>query len=308
MNDDPSDDSTLPRILVFGGGGQLGRSLAACAPQIAAHARLVVLDRASADISDAAAVDRAFQTIRPALVINAAAYTAVDRAESEEKQAFEGNALGPYHLARQCAEAAIPFFHVSTDYVFSGRNDRPWLPGDPTGPLNAYGRSKLAGEWAVTATHPGSYIFRTGWVFSPWGNNFVKTMLRLGSERDELGVVADQHGCPTYAPDLADALIRIALALIGGRSHRPGIYHFSNQGPTTWHAFASAIFDEVAKTGARRPLVRAITTPEFPTPAVRPAWSVLDLDATIREFGLGIPLWTDALDRCLKALQQHANP
>lgn len=291
-----------PAILVFGGGGQLGRSLAACAPQVAGKARLVVLDRAVADITDADAVARAFDSTTPTVVINAAAYTAVDRAESEQAQAFAGNALGPYHLARECAAAGVPLFHISTDYVFSGKQGHPWRTDDPTAPPNAYGRSKLAGEWAVMATHPGSYVFRTAWVFSPWGNNFVKTMLRLGRERDELGVVHDQYGCPTYAPDLAAALVQAALGLLDGKPHRPGIYHFTNLEPTTWHAFACAIFDEAAGFGGPKPRVRAITTPEFPTPAARPAWSVLDLESTIAEFGLEIPTWRDALARCIAAL------
>jgi dTDP-4-dehydrorhamnose reductase len=293
------ETSTKPRILVFGGGGQLGRSLAANREKISPDAELIVLDRATGDITDAAAVATAFESHRPSLVINAAAYTSVDRAESEEKQAFEGNALGPHHLARHCALIGIPFFHISTDYVFSGEGDQPWRENDVTGPVNAYGRSKLAGEWAVLSAHPGSYIFRTSWVFSPWGNNFVKTMLRLGADRDELNIVADQHGCPTYAPDLADALLQIALALLGGKSHRPGIYHYSNQGPTTWFAFATAIFEAVEKSGGRRTKTNPIPASAYPTPAARPGWSVLDLDTTIGEFGLEIPHWKDALTRCL---------
>ena len=299
--------SPKPRILVFGGGGQLGRSLAECAAKVG-EAEIIVLDRATADIADVVAVGRAFETHKPALVINAAAYTAVDKAESEEKLAFEGNALGPHRLALHCAAAGVPFFHISTDYVFSGEGDTPWRENDPTGPVNAYGRSKLAGEWAVLSAHADSYIFRTSWVFSPWGNNFVKTMLRLGADRDALNIVGDQHGCPTYAPDLADALVKIALEMLAGRKFRAGIHHFSNQGPTTWFEFASAIFDWVEKSGGRRPTVSPIPASAYPTPASRPAWSVLDLSGTIAEFGLEIPFWTDALDRCLTSLQQDAKP
>ena len=298
-------DASRPRILVFGGGGQLGRALAASPAAAAADVSLHVLSRAEADIADAAAVAAAFDRLRPDLVINAAAYTAVDRAESEEKSAFEGNALGPYHLARLCARDRIPFFHISTDYVFSGEGSRPWREDDPTSPQNAYGRSKLAGEWAVLATHPESHIFRTSWVFSPWGNNFVKTMLRLAKDRDELSIVADQQGCPTYAPDLADALIHIALRKLGGARFTPGIHHFSNQGATNWADFAAAIFDLSAQSGGPRPTVRPIASKDYPTPATRPAWSVMDLSATIREFGLDIPTWNDALVRCLAALHQE---
>jgi dTDP-4-dehydrorhamnose reductase len=293
---------TRPRILVFGGGGQLGQALASCRDRVSPHADLVVLSRAEADITDAAAVARAFETVRPSLVINAAAYTAVDRAETEEALAFDGNALGPHRLACHCAAAGIPFFHISTDYVFSGQGDQPWREDDPPGPLNAYGRSKLAGEWAVMSAHPGSYIFRTSWVFSPWGNNFVKTMLRLGAGRDELTIVGDQHGCPTYAPDLADALLAIALALLSGESRRPGIHHFSNRGATTWFEFAGAIFDAVGKSGRHRPIIRPIPSSEYPVPAKRPAWSVLHLDDTIAHFNLEIPTWQNALERCLTLL------
>ena len=300
----PSPAPGNPRILVFGGTGQLGRALSqrgADFPGLELH----VLDRATGDIADAAAVAQAFERIQPALVINAAAHTAVDRAETEEKAAFEGNALGPYHLAANCARHRIPLFHISTDYVFSGEGDRPWRVDDPTAPQNAYGRSKLAGEWAVLATHPDSYIFRTSWVFSPWGHNFVKTMLRLARDRDELTIVADQHGCPTYAPDLADALLHIAAARLFGRTFRTGIHHFSNQGATNWADFAAAIFEISSRSGGRRPTVRPIASKDYPTPATRPAWSVLDLTDTICEFGLEIPPWSDALGRCIEALRQE---
>jgi len=302
MNDTMPNEPQKPRILVFGGGGQLGRSLASSKAAGASDAELVVLGRDAADITDAAAVARAFESHRPHLVINAAAYTAVDRAESEESLAFAGNALGPHRLALHCAAAGIPFFHVSTDYVFSGKSDRPWRVDDPVDPPNAYGRTKLAGEWALRSAHRDSCIFRTSWVFSPWGNNFVKTMLRLGRERDELAVINDQHGCPTYAPDLADALLKIAVERLAGRAFKPGIYHYCNQGPTTWFDFATAIFDAVEKAGGRRPRVRPIPSSEYPSPAVRPAWSVLDIDGTIEGLGLEIPSWKDALGRCLDKL------
>jgi dTDP-4-dehydrorhamnose reductase len=305
MTETSADAVPKPRILVFGGGGQLGRALAERAESVSADASLQVLTRAEADIADAAAVARAFDRIRPSLVINAAAYTAVDRAESEEKLAFEGNALGPYHLASLCARDHIPLFHISTDYVFSGEGSRPWREDDPTAPQNAYGRSKLAGEWAVLATHPDSHIFRTSWVFSPWGHNFVKTMLRLAKDRDELSIVADQKGCPTYAPDLADALLQIAIAKLGGRRFKTGIHHFSNQGATDWAEFATTIFGMSARHGGPRPTVKPIASKDYPTPATRPAWSVLDLTATVDEFGLEIPPWTDALGRCLETLRQQ---
>lgn len=307
MSQTPAKGAPLPRILVFGG-GQLALSLEARAAAHADSFSLGILRSADCDITDAAAVNRSIDRESPALVINAAAYTAVDRAESEEALAFAVNALGPGHIARRCAADGLPFFHVSTDYVFNGENGKPWRVDDPTGPLGAYGRTKLAGEWAVAAAHPGAFVFRTSWVFSPWGNNFVKTMLRLARDRDELSIVADQHGCPTYAPDLADALLHIATNLLQGRSHTPGIHHFSNRGATTWHEFASAIFDESARRGGRRPTVRPIPSAEYPTPARRPAWSVLDLESTVGEFGIAIPSWTDALRRCMTALHEMEAP
>ncbi len=297
----PKPDST-PVILVFGGGGQLGRALAELGPSLSTRAAVVVLDRASADITNAGQIEHAFQKLRPALIINAAAYTAVDAAESHEAAAFLANAVGPHHLALACAAARIPLLHVSTDYVFSGTGEVPWNPADPTAPLNAYGRGKLAGEWAVQAAHRDSYIFRTSWIFSPWGNNFVKSMLRLGASREELAIVSDQHGCPTYAVDLAEGLLLIAAGLLEGRPYPPGIYHFSNSGATTWFDFADAIFETAAAGGYVRPRLRPIPTSDYPSPATRPRWSVLDCSETTRHFGLTIPPWRDALQRCMDRL------
>ncbi len=295
----------LPVILVFGGGGQLGRALAETGRSHSTGARVTVLDRSSADIANADEVKRMFDQYRPALVINAAAFTAVDAAESHEVMAFLCNAVGPHQLALACAGARIPLLHVSTDYVFSGTGEVPWSPTDPTAPLNAYGRSKLAGEWAVQAAHPDSYIFRTSWVFSPWGNNFVKSMLRLGGSREELAIVSDQHGCPTYALDLAAALLKIAAGLLEGHSFTPGIYHFCNAGVTTWFDFANAVFEIAARSGYARPRLRPITTAEYPLPAARPRWSVLDCSETVRHFDLTIPSWRDALQRCMDRLAKE---
>jgi len=297
-------DST-PVILVFGGGGQLGRALAESGQSSSTEAVVVVLERSAADITNADDVMRVFEKFRPAVVINAAAYTAVDAAESHEAMAFRSNAMGPHNLALACAGAHIPLLHVSTDYVFPGTGEVPWSPADPIAPVNAYGRSKLAGEWAVQAAHRHSYIFRTSWVFSPWGNNFVKSMLRLGAARAELAIVNDQHGCPTYALDLAATLLKIAAGLLQGQSFTPGIYHFSNTGATTWFDFANAVFEIAARSGYVRPRLRPITTAEYPSPAARPQWSVLDCRATIRHFGLTIPAWRDALQRCMDRLAKE---
>ena len=291
-----------PVILVFGGGGQLGRALAEAGPTRATEAVVTVLDQSTADITNADDLKRMFEKFRPAVVINAAAYTAVDAAESDEAMAFLGNAMGPHQLALACAAAHIPLLHVSTDYVFSGTGEVPWTPADPVAPLNAYGRSKLAGEWAVQAAHRDSYIFRTSWVFSPWGNNFVKSMLRLGASRDELAIVSDQHGCPTYALDLAAALLKISAGLLDGHSFTPGIYHFTNSGVTTWFDFADAVFEIAARSGYVRPRLRPIATSQYPTPATRPQWSALDCSQTTRHFDLAIPSWRDALQRCMERL------
>ncbi|MGD7651665.1 MAG: dTDP-4-dehydrorhamnose reductase [Verrucomicrobiales bacterium] len=293
--------SAQHQILVIGGGGQLSTSLqeaAADFPEFELH----VPDMHETDITDAGSVKAAFEKFRPALVVNAAAHTAVDKAESEEGVAFAINALGPYLLALECAAAGVPLYHISTDYVFDGEGDRPWREDDLVGPLGAYGRTKLAGEWAVAATHGDSLVFRTSWVFSPFGNNFVKTMLRLAEDRDELTIVGDQHGCPTYAPDLAKALLEAARGRLVGGEKRAGVYHFCNQGPTSWFEFAQAIFAKGVEFGFKQPEVRAIPTSDYPTPAKRPAWSVLDLERTRRDFGFKIPQWDDALDRCLARL------
>jgi dTDP-4-dehydrorhamnose reductase len=195
-------------ILVFGGGGQLGQELARIAPQ--REVALTALTHAQADVGDRAAVGAALDTYHPALVVNAAAYTNVDRAETETSAAFAANAQGPAVLASACVDAQVPLLHVSTDYVFDGRRARPYRESDPINPINAYGRSKAAGEAAVRKAHPRHVILRTSWLYSEFGNNFLKTIVRLAQEREELRVVADQRGSPTSTRDLANAILRIA--------------------------------------------------------------------------------------------------
>jgi dTDP-4-dehydrorhamnose reductase len=259
------------KIAVIGARGQLGRSLVARVPDI------VALDLPELDITKPVEL--------PAcdLVINAAAYTAVDKAESERDQAFAVNRDGAAHVAQACRARGVPLLHVSTDYVFDGTATRPYREDDPIAPLGVYGESKGAGEQAVLAL--GGTIVRTSWLFAEGGPSFVHTMLRLARERPVLRVVADQHGCPTYAGDLADALV----ALAGAPS---GIYHFCNDGATTWHAFATAIV-EAAGLGAR---IDAITTAEYPTPARRPAYSVLDT-SRVRALGIVPTSWRIGLAR-----------
>jgi dTDP-4-dehydrorhamnose reductase len=265
------------KILVTGGLGQLGRSVvrrgAALGHQVAAPGR------AALDVRDPAQIAAALDRAAPDLAINAAAYTAVDRAEAARDEAFAINAAGAGQLAQACAARRIPLLHVSTDYVFDGRSAAAYREDDPVAPIGAYGETKLAGERAALAA--GASVVRTSWLFATGGPSFVHTMLRLAAERPTLRVVADQHGCPTWAEDLADALIAL-----GERAAPAAIYHYCGDGPTTWHGFAEAI---VAEARRHRPLacerIEAITTADYPTPARRPAHSVLD---TARIRGLGI--------------------
>ena len=270
------------KILVTGGAGQLGRALARRA---GAH-EVVAVDVDRLDIGDAAQIDRGLAGFDA--VINAAAYTAVDKAETERDRAFAINATGAELLARAC-ERKLRMLHVSTDYVFDGTATRPYREDDPIAPLGVYGESKAAGERAVHA-HGGTVV-RTSWLFGAGGPSFVHTMLRLSRERPVLRVVADQHGCPTWTDDLADAL----FALVA-RAQLAPTYHFCNAGATTWHGFATAIVELARRRG---PIacerVDAITTAEYPTPAKRPAYSVLDC-ARIASLGIAPPTWQRGLE------------
>jgi dTDP-4-dehydrorhamnose reductase len=238
--------------------------------------------------------------------VNCAAWTAVDAAEDDEAGAFRANALGPALLGRLTREAGIPIIQISTDYVFDGLKGAPYLEGDLPNPLGAYGRTKLAGEWAAQAANPRSIILRTAWVFAPMGKNFLRTMLALGEQRPELRVVADQWGSPTAAPDLADAITAILARLRdhGWRDDLAGTYHATGGGFTNWHSFAEAIFDLHAKHGGKRPKVHAITTADYPTKARRPADGRLDNGKLARVFGLALPPWEAGLARVMAALRQ----
>ncbi|MBP7335122.1 dTDP-4-dehydrorhamnose reductase [Niveispirillum sp.] len=287
------------KVLVFGRGGQL--ALAMRDQGAAAGHDVVCLGRESLSIADAAAVAAAVRTHAPDLIVNAAAYTAVDKAESDAQEAFAVNRDGTRHIAAAARDADIPFIHVSTDYVFDGGGDRPWREDDATGPLGVYGASKLAGEQAMADLGPArNAILRTSWVFSPYGANFVRTMLRLGADRPELRVVADQRGRPTAAHDIADAILLMAPCVADGRAR--GIFHFGGEGPTTWHAFAQAVFDSAARHGRPVPVVHPITTADYPTPARRPANSVLACDRYLALPGAILPDWHVGLDRAVDAL------
>ncbi len=286
-------------ILVTGAGGQLGRELALrLAPDEA-----VCLPRAALDLTDAPAVQATLARLRPRVVINAAAYTAVDRAEAEPDRAFAANRDAPATLARACAGIGAALLHVSTDYVFNGESRRPWREDDATAPINVYGASKLAGEQAVQDALPRHLIVRTAWLFGAHGPNFVRTALRLARERGALRVVSDQTGSPTWAGHLAETLIALARRIAAGEALAFGVYHHAGAPAVSWHGFAEAIVHAAVTQGllpAPVP-VTPITTDEFPTPARRPAWSMLDGARMAATFGLAPPDWRGGLDQTLAA-------
>ncbi|MFV0492329.1 MAG: dTDP-4-dehydrorhamnose reductase [Pseudorhodobacter sp.] len=279
------------RIIVFGKSGQVATELARRAPD----ARY--LGRDEADLTDPAGCAAAIRAARPDAVINAAAYTAVDRAEEEEAAATTINGTAPGAMAGACADLDIPLVHISTDYVFDGTGSRPWHPADPTGPINAYGRSKLAGEEALRAAGGRHVILRTSWVFSAQGANFVKTMLRLAESHDHLRVVADQIGGPTPAGDIAAACLTLARALHEGATG--GTHHFAGAEPASWAGFARETF---ARAG-QDVTVEDITTEAWPTPAKRPLNSRLDCGALMRDFGIAAPDWRDGLAKVIAELK-----
>jgi dTDP-4-dehydrorhamnose reductase len=288
-------------VLLTGAGGQLGRELQLAAP---AGVTLVSLGRGALDISQPAEVRRVFDEVRPAWVLNAAAYTAVDRAETEEALALRINAEGAGNLAAACATIGAGLVHVSTDFVFDGESSHPYAPDATPAPLGAYGRSKLEGERAVLAAHPGALIVRTGWVYSRFGSNFVKTMLRLMAERDSLSVVCDQVGTPTWARGLAEALWAAV-----DRPRLQGIYHWSDAGVCSWYDFAVAIAEDALAVGllSRVPEVRPIPATDYPTAARRPAYSVLNKQQSWRDLAVAPIHWRVQLRAMLQDLKEHGD-
>lgn len=279
---------------MFGQTGQVARELARRMPD---HVSATFLGRAEADLADPTTVARAIATHPCDAVINAAAWTAVDKAEADEAAAHVVNGDSPAAMAQACAEKRIPLLHISTDYVFDGNGDRPFTPDHPTAPLNAYGRTKLAGEQSIRASGAQHLILRTSWVVSSHGTNFVKTMLRLGAERPGLNVVADQHGAPTPAAAIADALILAATALRAGAAG--GTYHFAGSPDTTWADFARAIM-----AGAHLDCrITDIPSSAYPTPARRPMNSRLDCSTLTRDFGIPRPDWRAGLAEILEDLR-----
>ena len=277
-------------LLIFGRTGQVARELQQLAPVLA-------LGRDAADLAQPGACAAAIQAHRPRAVINAAAYTAVDRAEAQEDLATAINGAAPAEMALACAALNIPLVHISTDYVFAGTGHRPWAPGDMAQPTNAYGRSKWAGEEGIRASGCTHAILRTSWVFSAHGANFVKTMLRLSDTRDQISVVDDQIGGPTPARAIAAACLAIAEQLQEA-PEKTGTYHFSGAPDASWCAFARAIF----RQAARPTRVQAISTSAYPTPAARPLNSRLECNTTTSVFGLARPDWHAGLKECLTEL------
>lgn len=290
-----------PAIAIIGRKGQIAEALVRAAARQGVAA--VAAGRPEADLADCDSIASLLLRVRPRLVINAAAYTAVDQAEKERDAAFAVNAEGPGNLARLTAAAGIPLVHISTDYVFDGRKATPYTEDDPIAPLGVYGASKAAGEEAVRRGNPRHLILRTSWVFSADGANFVKTMLRLGQVREELGVVSDQTGCPTYAGDFADAVLSLVPRLpVEEADQHWGTYHLTNRGSTTWHGFAEEIFRQAKSAGLKTPRLKAITTADYPTPARRPANSILDNGKIERNFGITRRNWCDGLGECVRIL------
>jgi len=277
-------------ILVFGGTGQLGQELVAMARR--RHIALAGLSRADADIAHYTAVADALRAYKPSLVVNAAAYTNVDGAESNRTVALQANAHGPCMLANACAEVGTPLLHISTDYVFAGDISGAYPENAPINPVNTYGCTKAAGEAAVQQLHHRHFILRTSWLYGEFGKNFLKTIIRLAQERDELRIVADQFGSPTSTRDLANAILRIAPRLIMNEDVW-GTYHFTGSGVTSWYGFASCIVAAQAALTGRRPKLTAITTAEFPSPARRPVNSALDCSRFERRFGFRGGAWED---------------
>lgn len=286
--------SKIKTILVTGSTGQLGQEF----KQIAAHCidyQFLFSTRENLQLNEPDGFAHFFQNNHIDIVINCAAYTAVDKAESNQEEAFLINAAAPKQLATICAENKIQLIHISTDYVFPGNGSVPYKETDDTHPVNIYGASKLAGENFIQQILPTATIIRTSWVYSFYGNNFVKTMKRLMEERDQISVVADQYGSPTYAADLANAIMK----MLASENDIGGVFHYANKGVITWFDFATEINQQLGTTC----VVHPISTSEYPTAAMRPSYSVLDTAKFSNTFPINIPDWKESLTKCIKLLQ-----
>ncbi|MGV3225628.1 dTDP-4-dehydrorhamnose reductase [[Pasteurella] aerogenes] len=284
----------MAKFLITGAKGQVGHCLT---EQLTGKAEILAVDRDELDITDQSAVNKIVKTFKPDVIINAAAHTAVDRAESEVELSEAINVKGPQYLAEAANEIGAVILHISTDYVFEGTGSGEYKEDDKTNPQGVYGRTKLAGEITVQQANPRSIILRTAWVFGEHGHNFVKTMLRLAKDRDSLGIVGDQFGGPTYAGDIAKALIEIANQILAGKEDAFGVYHFTGKPYVSWYEFAKAIFAEAELQNVleKSPLVNSIATSDYPTPAKRPANSRLDLTKIKQTFGIEPSDWQKAL-------------
>jgi dTDP-4-dehydrorhamnose reductase len=282
------------KILITGANGQLGSELKAAA-SLYPQANFVYTDREELDITSAEAVSDFVKQGDFKYLINCAAYTAVDKAETEKEPAFAINALAAGILAKACSDSGVKFVHVSTDFIFDGTLARPLLEDDTANPLSVYGATKHEGELKVLANCPDAIILRTAWVYSSYGNNFVKTILRLCKERDSLGIIFDQIGTPTYAKDLALAILAIAM----DKEWVSGVYNYTNEGVASWYDFAIAIRDNAGL----KTRINPIETAQYPTPAVRPKYSVLNKKKFKDTFKLEIPYWRDSLKDCMELLK-----
>jgi dTDP-4-dehydrorhamnose reductase len=280
------------RVLLFGGNGQVGHAFQGCHPF---GENLISVTRQDCDLANAESVRALVRRIQPDVVVNAAAYTAVDRAESDRETCFAVNAVAPAAMAAEAAVLGAKLLHYSTDYVFDGSKDTPYVEEDATNPLNVYGASKLAGERGIAEAGGDSLVLRTSWVYSKHGTNFLNTMLRLRTERPELRIVADQRGAPTSADAIAQATIRILNEARAG-IWTSGVRHMTAAGETTWYGFAERIFSCV---GGTAPRLVPLSTAEYPTPAARPAYSVLSNDRFRASFGFQLPGWEEQLDAAL---------
>jgi len=296
-------ENSMGPILVTGGSGQLATSL-----ENLGGPRIVRVGRPEFDFEKPDTIAAVMERVKPAVVVNAAAWTAVDLAEKETAGADAANRTGPEALAQACAKSGIPLVHVSTDYVFAGDKGSPYVETDPVTPATVYGRTKAEGEQAVLNANPQTVVLRTSWVYAAHGKNFVKTMINAGAKNPALRVVGDQHGNPTNADDLAEAILAIIskIETTGWKPEYAGIYHASGQGETTWHGLAVAALKEAANHGQTMPDVTAIRTEDWPTPAKRPQDSRLDCGKLSRVFGVTLPAWEHSLARTVKSLFAHA--
>ena len=288
--------SSQKNILVTGANGQLGQEFQQLKKNFPSLNFLFV-SKNELSIADENAVDAFFKNNQIDICINCAAYTAVDKAETDKETAIAVNAIAVGYLAKACKNHNAKFIHISTDYVFDGKGGKPFTENDQTNPVNFYGQTKLSGELNAIKENEETIIIRTAWVYSSFGNNFVKTMIRLMNERESIGVINDQYGCPTFAADLAQAIMQIIV----GNNFIAGIYHYSNKGKISWYDFAKEISQQINS----HCVVNEITTSQFPTPASRPSYSVLDTSKIAETFNITIPEWKESLQKCLALLKSQ---